>query len=44
VVYQDLLAGHELAAFEVTERFYEIGSPQGIADTERHLRQRRRPE
>ena len=41
VVYQDLLAGNELAAFEVLERFYEIGSPQGILDTERHLRERR---
>lgn len=40
-VYQDLLARQALAAFEVTERFYEIGSPEGIADTERHLRERR---
>jgi NDP-sugar pyrophosphorylase family protein len=37
-VYQDLLASHDLAAFEVPNRFYEIGSPQGIADTDRHLR------
>ena len=44
VVYQDLLAGNELAACEVTERFYEIGSPEGIVDTERHLRQRLKPE
>jgi NDP-sugar pyrophosphorylase family protein len=28
--YQDLLAGDELAACEVEERFYEIGSPAGI--------------
>jgi NDP-sugar pyrophosphorylase family protein len=26
-----------LAGFEVTERFYEIGSPQGLADLERYL-------
>jgi len=30
------LAG-ELAAFEVTTRFYEVGSPQGLADLERFL-------
>jgi NDP-sugar pyrophosphorylase family protein len=39
-VYQDLLAAGELAAFEVTERFYEIGSPEGLAETDAHLRQR----
>lgn len=37
-VYQDLLAAGELAAFEVSERFYEIGSPEGLADTAAHLR------
>jgi D-sedoheptulose 7-phosphate isomerase len=37
-VYQDLLAAGQLAAFEVSERFYEIGSPEGLADTEAHLR------
>ena len=26
-----------LAGFEVTERFYEIGSPQGLSDLERYL-------
>ena len=32
------LAGEgKLAGFEVTGRFYEIGSPAGIADTERYL-------
>jgi NDP-sugar pyrophosphorylase family protein len=30
------LAGR-LAGFEVTDRFYEIGSTQGLADLERHL-------
>ena len=36
-VYQDLLAADQLAGFEVTERFYEIGSAQGIADAEAFL-------
>ncbi|HXR78236.1 MAG TPA: nucleotidyltransferase family protein [Bryobacteraceae bacterium] len=36
-VYQDLLAVDQLAGFEVTERFYEIGSAEGIADTEAFL-------
>lgn len=31
-LYQQLLAKNELAAFEVNERFYEIGSFQGIED------------
>jgi N-acetyl-alpha-D-muramate 1-phosphate uridylyltransferase len=37
-VYQDLLARDRLAAYEVSERFYEIGSPAGLAETRRHLR------
>jgi NDP-sugar pyrophosphorylase family protein len=36
-VYQDLLAADKLAGFEVKERFYEIGSPEGLEDTERYL-------
>lgn len=39
-VYQDLLAAGDLAAFEVSRRFYEIGSPEGLADTEAYLRGR----
>ncbi|MCL4393322.1 MAG: nucleotidyl transferase, partial [Chloroflexi bacterium] len=39
VVYQDLLRQGRLAAFEVRQRFYEIGSWQGIAELERHLAQ-----
>lgn len=39
-VYQDLLAHDQLAAFEVPDRFYEIGSPAGLADTEAYLRQK----
>lgn len=44
-VYQRLLADGDLAAFEVHERFYEIGSPEGLAETRRHLARRvgRRP-
>jgi NDP-sugar pyrophosphorylase family protein len=30
--YQDLLAAGDLAACEIKERFYEIGSPAGIAE------------
>jgi NDP-sugar pyrophosphorylase family protein len=37
-VYQDLLASGELAAYEATERFYEIGTPAGLEETRRHLR------
>ena len=33
LVYQRLLADGELAAYEVSDRFYEIGSPEGLADT-----------
>jgi N-acetyl-alpha-D-muramate 1-phosphate uridylyltransferase len=32
-VYQDLLGAGKLAAFESHERFYEIGSPEGLKDT-----------
>jgi NDP-sugar pyrophosphorylase family protein len=34
---QSLLARGELAAFEVPERFYEIGTPDALAETERLL-------
>ena len=37
-VYQDLLARNELAAVEVPERFYEIGSPAGIEELSRELK------
>lgn len=36
-VYRDLLARDELAAFEVGERFYEIGSFEGISALEERL-------
>lgn len=32
VVYRDLLLAGRLAAAEVTERFYEIGSPEGLEE------------
>jgi NDP-sugar pyrophosphorylase family protein len=36
-IYQDLLRRGQLAAFEVGERFYEIGSPEGLMETEKFL-------
>ena len=36
-VYNDLSLAGELAGYEVFERFYEIGSHQGIADTQVYL-------
>jgi NDP-sugar pyrophosphorylase family protein len=37
-VFQRLLAAGRLAAFEVPERFYEIGSHEGLADLAAYLR------
>ena len=37
-VYVDLLVKGDLAAYEVAERFYEIGSVQGIRELEQYLR------
>lgn len=37
-LYQALLANGQLESFEVSQRFYEIGSVQGIEDLKRHLR------
>lgn len=36
-LYQSLLAQGKLAAYEVHSRFYEIGSPQGLAELDRLL-------
>ena len=36
-VYQQLLADGNLAALEVTDRFYEIGSPEGLQETREFL-------
>ena len=37
VIYQNLLEQDELAGFEVFQRFYEIGSPAGLAETRRYF-------
>lgn len=39
-IYQELLRNDQLAAFLVTGRFYEIGSPDGLKETEEFLRSR----
>jgi NDP-sugar pyrophosphorylase family protein len=39
-LYQDVLRRGELAAYEVSERFYEIGTVEGIRDTEAYLTER----
>lgn len=36
-IYQDLLLQNELAGYEVTQRFYEIGSPAGLDETRRYF-------
>lgn len=36
-LYHDLSVAGELGAFEVRQRFYEIGSPQGLQELERYL-------
>ena len=36
-LYADLLRRKQLAAFEVQERFYEIGSPEGLRETAEFL-------
>jgi NDP-sugar pyrophosphorylase family protein len=37
-LYQDLLRRGELAAWESPDRFYEIGSPEGIRDLTEYLK------
>ncbi len=36
-VFQDVLRAGQLAAFEISERFYEIGTPDGIRETEEYI-------
>lgn len=36
-VYEELLANDDLATFEVPTRFYEIGSPSGLAETRDYI-------
>ena len=38
MVYEALANAGQLAGFEVFDRFYEIGSPDGLAQTEEYLR------
>jgi N-acetyl-alpha-D-muramate 1-phosphate uridylyltransferase len=40
-IYQHLLSNGELVGFEVSERFYEIGSPEGLEETRAFLTGRR---
>ncbi len=40
-VYQGLLAQNQLMGYEVFERFYEIGSSNGLSETADFLVQRR---
>jgi len=42
-LFRSLSVGGRLAALEVTQRFYEIGSPAGLEDLERRLSASRRP-
>jgi NDP-sugar pyrophosphorylase family protein len=39
-VYKDLINRDQLVGYEVTHRFYEIGSPSGLEETERYLSQK----
>jgi NDP-sugar pyrophosphorylase family protein len=39
-VYRQLVVQGQLSGFEVAERFYEIGTPEGLAETDAMLRQR----
>jgi len=39
-IYQDLIAQDQLAAFEVTQRFFEVGSHAGLEETQRFLEER----
>lgn len=36
-LFSELVAEGRMTAFEVTERFYEIGSPRGLEETRAHL-------
>jgi NDP-sugar pyrophosphorylase family protein len=42
-IYQDLLAAEDLAGYEVAERFYEIGSPEGLRELSEYLGREREP-
>jgi NDP-sugar pyrophosphorylase family protein len=36
-LYQQLLVRNQLTGYQVTERFYEIGSPEGLAELDQEL-------
>jgi NDP-sugar pyrophosphorylase family protein len=40
-LFRDLSVAHQLAGYEVHERFYEIGSPEGLRDMEEYLTRHR---
>ncbi len=42
-VYAELSRDGRLAGYEATERFYEIGTPEALAEADRFLRERLRP-
>jgi NDP-sugar pyrophosphorylase family protein len=42
-LYERLASSGELAGFAATDRFYEIGTPQGLAETEQFLARLNRP-
>jgi NDP-sugar pyrophosphorylase family protein len=39
LLFQDMIARAQMAGHEVFQRFYEIGSPEALEETERYLRQ-----
>jgi NDP-sugar pyrophosphorylase family protein len=43
VIFRRLIAARDLAAFEVTERFHDIGTPAALADTDAWLQDLRNP-
>ena len=36
-LFRDLVREGRMIGHEMTERFFEIGSPRGLAETEQHL-------
>lgn len=36
-LYQDIISKGQMSSYEVSERFYEIGSPGGLVETERYI-------
>jgi NDP-sugar pyrophosphorylase family protein len=36
-LYRDMVAEGRMVGYEVTRRFYEIGSPQGLRETQEYL-------